>query len=84
MSDDNVTPFPARPTFLGAPARAGSVESDLDPGNPHKDSLRGMLWERRALVQRYGWGDGSVKEIERAIADRLATLAGDKPIENPA
>lgn len=84
MNDDTVVPFPAKATPLGMPARAGDVASDLDPGNPLTGSLRGMLSERRALVQRYGWGDGSVKEIERAIADRLATLAGDSPIENPA
>jgi hypothetical protein len=84
MSDDTVIQFPSQGRPLGVPARQGNVESDLDARNPFRDSLRGLLTHRRELVQAYGWGDGSVREIERAIADRLAVLAGDEPIENPA
>jgi hypothetical protein len=80
MSDDVVKQFPPRPSFSplgGVPARTATFDSELDPCNPNTDSLRGMLLERRALIERYTSSDGSVWDIERKIAERVAALAGD-------
>lgn len=76
MSDDNIKTFPQRNRSLGMPAQAATIESELDPRNPLKDSLRGLLEQRQHLIDQYGTCDGSVHEIERAIAERLVGLAG--------
>ncbi|TAJ89684.1 hypothetical protein [Reyranella sp.] len=81
MGDDSVERFPiekARKSTAGAPAQAATVESDLDPGNPFEDSLRGLLRKRRKLIDEYGDGDGAVWDVERRIADRLVSFVGDE------
>ena len=66
----------ARRPSGGAQLHAATVESDLDLGNPHRNSLRGLLRERDRLLAEYGRADAVVWEIDGKIVDRLAELAG--------
>lgn len=78
MSDEPVR-FPIEKTGRlqrGERASAATLESELDRRNPSRSSLRSLLQDRRLLIAQYGRGDGSVREKNAEIADRLASLAG--------
>ena len=80
MSDDNAKHFPNR--MIGMRAQPGTLDSDAHPSNPIPHSLRGLLIKRRSLINLYGLSDGSVREVEREIAERVAAIADGTPHED--